>query len=356
MARDGRGGRRHTLIPGVPYAGVIPARRNDTCVWNERTCGQLFALQSTVPQPLRMPRRAESDPPMPLVVTRGEALAVGLTRDQIRQRIRSGRWRILAHGVYCRGAPTLGVQDHVTARMDHALRAQAEVLSFTGSVAALHSAAVLRGLPLWRPLPRDVALTVPLGSWNGTRPGVILHRFTLDEGDVEDGRIPLTSTSRTCMDVARLSSIADGFAVSDAALRAGLVTHDALVDVADRIRDPRGRHRSRLVARHASGLRESPAESASWAYFLRHRLPLPAMQVRLESPSGTFIARVDFWWERVRLVGECDGRMKYQSPDDLYDEKRREDAIRAAGHPVVRWTPQDLRDGALAARLRRLLV
>jgi very-short-patch-repair endonuclease len=71
------------------------------------------------------------------------------------------------------------------------------------------------------------------------------------------------------------------------------------------------------------------------------------------SPSGVFIARVDFWWERVGLVGECDGQMKYETPADLYAEKRREDTIRAHGYRVIRWGPQDLRSTLLAQRLHR---
>ena len=303
-----------------------------------------------------MSRRAAPDPLLPPVITRAEALAAGLTKDQIRQRVRSGRWRALAHGVYDRGVIAPGGNEYDDARQEHAHRTQAAVMAFTGSCAALHSAAVLHELPLWRPLPTSVALNVPRGNWNGTRPGVVLHRMTMDDEDVTDGRVPTTSVARTCIDLARLSSTSDGLATSDAALRAGRVTRDVLVDVSERTRDPRGRLRGRRVAREANGLRESPAESASWAYFMRHRLPLPTMQFVLVDLSGVFIARVDFWWERIGLVGECDGQMKYATPEDLYAEKRREDAIRALGHPVIRWGSRDLRSATLAHHLHRFLT
>jgi len=303
-----------------------------------------------------MSRHAAPDPLLPLVITRAEALAAGLTKDQIRQRVRSGRWRALAHGVYDRGVAAPGSNEYDEARLEHARRTQAAAMAFSGSSAALQSAAVLHDLPLWRPLPQSVALNVPWGKWNGTRPGVVLHRMTMDDDDVTDGRVPTTSVARTCIDLARLSSTSDGLATSDAALRAGRVTSDALVDVAERTRDLRGRIRGRRVAQEANGLRESPAESASWAYFIRHRLPLPTMQFVLVDSAGLFVARVDFFWERIGLVGECDGRMKYATPEDLYAEKRREDAIRALGHPVIRWGSKDLRFEALAQHLHRFLT
>jgi very-short-patch-repair endonuclease len=80
------------------------------------------------------------------------------------------------------------------------------------------------------------------------------------------------------------------------------------------------------------------------------------MQVEIRSPAGGFIARVDYLWERARLVGEADGVMKYEQRDDLYAEKRREDVIRSQGYQVLRWGMADLRSRALAERIRKSLA
>lgn len=300
-----------------------------------------------------MPRRAGPDPPLPSVFTSQDALEAGLTRGQIRQRIRGGRWRALARGVYTALPPPRARDDFAATRAEHELRATAAALSFTGACLCLHSAAVSRGLPLWHRVPDDVAVNVPLGKWSGTAADVVVHRMTLGSDHVELGRVPVTTVARTCIDIARLMSLADGLAVSDAALRSGLTTNAELEEVARSTVDRRGRGRGIRVAAHANGLRESPAESASWAYFLRHGVPLPQPQVVVLSRDGRFIARVDFWWEGSRVVGECDGRMKYQSPDDLYAEKRREDELRAEGLTVIRWGPRDLTSDRLARRLHR---
>ena len=41
-----------------------------------------------------------ADPDLPAVFTRAEAIGAGLSRHQIAQRVRSGRWRTLRRGVY----------------------------------------------------------------------------------------------------------------------------------------------------------------------------------------------------------------------------------------------------------------
>lgn len=300
-----------------------------------------------------MPRRAGQDPPLPSVFTSRDARAAGLTKDQVRQRIRGGRWRVLARGVYTAVPSPAAGDDFAAMRAEHELRAVAAALSFPGACVCLHSSAVIRGLPLWRPLPDDVAVNVPFGKWNGTTPDVVVHRMTLAEDHVEVLRVPVTTVARTCIDIARLLSLADGLAVSDQALRLGLTTSGELEDVARNSVDARGRGRGLQVATQANPLRESPAESASWAYFLRHGVPLPQPQVVILGRDGRFIARVDFWWEGSKVVGECDGRMKYRSPDDIYAEKRREDELRAEGLSVIRWGPRDLATDRLAQRLRQ---
>lgn len=300
-----------------------------------------------------MPPRSSPDPDLPVVCTVAEAYAAGLTRDQVRQRVRSGRWRSLAFGVYER---TVDVADDpgdrfACERGEHVRRATAGALAFRGSAIAVHSAVVAHGLPLASALPEDVALNVPMGDWNGRRIKAVLHRMTLLDGDLDIGRVPVTSVARTCADVARLMHPADGLAVADAALRAGRIDREDLAFALARSIDRRGMAQASMVLAHADPRRESPGESASWAYFLRHGVPLPRMQVDVRSAGGRFIARVDFLWAEARLVGEFDGRLKYVAGSDLYAEKRREDALRGEQYGVLRWGAVDLSTPDLARRI-----
>lgn len=54
----------------------------------------------------------------------------------------------------------------------------------------------------------------------------------------------------------------------------------------------------------------------------------------------------DFLWRRHKLIGEADGWDKYQvggQPESKFrEEKLREDALRAAGFTIVRWTWADV--------------
>ena len=110
--------------------------------------------------------------------------------------------------------------------------------------------------------------------------------------------------------------------------------------------------RAQAAIEHLDGRRESPLESASSAYFVRHRVARPRLQAEFVD-DGLLIARVDFWWEDAGLIGECDGRMKYLQPDDRYQETLREDRLRALGLDVMRWGWPDLRTPVLAERLSR---
>jgi hypothetical protein len=74
------------------------------------------------------------------------------------------------------------------------------------------------------------------------------------------------------------------------------------------------------------------------------------------------VGRTDFCWEVHRTLGEFDGRIKYgrllrpgqDASDVVFDEKRREDALRDLGWQVVRWTWDDLGSPSrLAERISR---
>src|SRR5690606_25157426 len=84
------------------------------------------------------------------------------------------------------------------------------------------------------------------------------------------------------------------------------------------------------------------------------------LQRELFTPDGVFVARVDFFWEELGIVGEFDGMGKYgagdprSTADSVRREKLREDAIRNLGFEVVRWTwPELFRFDVVADRFAR---
>jgi hypothetical protein len=147
--------------------------------------------------------------------------------------------------------------------------------------------------------------------------------------------VPVTSLARTVVDMARSESFRNAVVVADAALRAGLDV-DELHRACARTTGWPGAAAARRVVAFADAGAETPLESLSRVAFDRLALPAPEVQVEIWC-DGRFEARVDFLWREHNLVGEADGRSKYESVDVLYREKRREERLRGLGFEVVRW-------------------
>lgn len=95
---------------------------------------------------------------------------------------------------------------------------------------------------------------------------------------------------------------------------------------------------------------ESPGESRSRVIIQELGFEAPELQHRVQLPNGDWL-RCDFSWDRGRIVGEFDGRIKYDDARRLsgtddrsvyWAQVRREEAIRDTGRRVVRWGWEDL--------------
>ncbi|MCH6472222.1 type IV toxin-antitoxin system AbiEi family antitoxin domain-containing protein [Sinomonas terrae] len=127
-------------------------------------------------------------------------------------------------------------------------------------------------------------------------------------------------------------------------------SREALLALAGDLPFQAARRRMVAVVRFADEQAESVGESYSRALMAELGFEIPQLQVWIHR-DGRRIARVDFYWPKLRLVGEFDGLMKYTRAKDLSGrtpvevltaEKRREDEIRAVGKRVVRWGWDDL--------------
>lgn len=295
------------------------------------------------------------------VVSKRDVLEIGMTYKQVRNRIQRGDWERLARGQYTRTDEADSASRFDAERAEHARRAIAAQRNRPGSVISHRSAAILHGLPLVSGIPEEVEINRRFSGWDGHDQGVHVHDVQLEPHHalIVDG-VPITSLERTFFDVAACGFLPDALAVADAILRA---SPDLRLPafIASLPKGLRGIRTARRAAQHASGLRESPLESWSFADFIDWGIPLPACQAEIVDEAGGFIARVDFLWRRRDgrlLIGECDGALKYETTEAIYAEKRREDSIRAQSHDVVRWGWADLRGGGelLRHRLRRALA
>ncbi len=233
------------------------------------------------------------------------------------------------------------------------------------SVLSHVSAGIVWGLPVpWRLLGR-VHITRSSGSGKTSR-WVHRHLAPLEDADcaVLDG-LAVTGLVRTALDLSCLVHADEALAVMDACLRLG-ATPDELAAKADQITGLRGVGQARFAARHANALSESVGESRSRYWMIACDLELPELQVEIHDADGALVARSDFGWLERGVLGEFDGRVKYQSvllragetaSDAVMREKRRENRLRQMGYWVIRWVNDDLKDGyAFARRLERELA
>lgn len=286
----------------------------------------------------------------------------------------TGRITRLAPGVYVAtdalpGDPAAG----------HLLTALAHQVLRPRAIASHHTAALAWDLDLDDPAAAADALPafiLPSGRGARAEPSAAFrlavrdlppeHRVTHPSG------LMVTTPARAAVDVASELPLPEALVILDAAARLALADQVG----ARRVRDHYTRQRSLASARHplldaaaiaatqftrrhladlvphADPRRESPAESLSFGHMVLAGLPLPELQVRIS--LGDTDAYPDFLWPRFMVIGEVDGMVKYQTPEDLRREKRRQELLERLGYLVVRWEAREIRERP-AAVIQRIL-
>ncbi len=298
---------------------------------------------------------------LPRVITRADAVAAGLSKDQIRNLVRRGDWHSLDSGTYLTRVEQLP-DAHAQQRVAHIDRCVAAVRRHPGSFMAFASCVIARGLPLVTGVPQQGQLIVADGGWTGIRKGIRYRAMQvpsdhLTEIDIfGDGTtVPMTTAARTLADIARTMSAADALAAGDAALRAGMTSAQDVREILEAMWHVRGCRSAQHVVDLWDARRETALESWSALRFWEWGLPAPTPQVEFYDDEG-FIGRVDFFWEEYGVIGEADGRLKYDVPGALYEEKRREDRLRRAEgcRDLIRWGWSDLGSPGYRALRERL--
>ncbi len=237
---------------------------------------------------------------------------------------------------------------------DPLVRALAAAAACGGSVLSHRSALLAHGLPVIGAAPMRPQLTVPPRT-TGDLLDAELHRATLAPEDlVEVGGVLVTSVARTLIDVARRHTVTHSVAALDAALHARRVTCQELEPVLLRCWNwPRIRRAHRAV-RLADARAESPLESVSRLVLLWAGLPTPDLQVTLLDEYRVARGRGDFYWDEFGVVGEADGRGKYDARSVLTREKYRQEVMEDLGLVFLRWGWDDAVYGRTALRARCL--
>lgn len=291
--------------------------------------------------------------------TATQAVAAGFSPAELRRMIRTGTWSRLRRGVYVETELLSAAQKDPARR--HALDVAGALLVVgRPAVAGGTSAARILGLDLLAaPPPELVLVTSDRAATGQRRDGYLLRVAALPEHhtDLRFG-VRITTAARTVIDLARAGSLTAGVVVADSALHAGLTTQRQVTAVLADCARWRGIEHAQQVAALADRNAESVLESVSRVAMYEQGIPPPRTQVRVVD-GGDLVARVDFYWPDLGVVGEADGLAKYE-PDGrrttreiVRAEKRREERLADLGFEVVRWGWELARNPpALALRLR----
>jgi len=226
-----------------------------------------------------------------------------------------------------------------------------------------HSAAVLHGLPIIGGWPATVH-TITSGASGGSRNrSTIGHRGPAPAVVETVHGCRVTSLARTLVDVASSSTLLVGVTMLDYALGVAndrierdrtrpagapdtlALTKENLYRELQAVNPRTGRSRAERAIKFASPLAANPGETLSRVRIFQLGFAAPELQVCFPNVLGRN-AYVDFWWRRVRKIGEFDGFLKYGAGPVLGDrdpssvvwqEKQREDALRARVNSFDRW-------------------
>ncbi|MCJ0891916.1 hypothetical protein [Rhodococcus sp. ARC_M5] len=296
---------------------------------------------------------------MTRIVSRSDALSRGISDAELQRYCRTRAWRRLRPGRFVSREEF----DALPREDKHRVIAEAvfDATTSPDAVVSHVSAAVFHGLDVWNADLSRVHITRNRARGGGRSSAVrAVHTSPYTDEEVVDfDGVRITALARTVADCARSLPFETAVCIADFAARTrGLTTEDVLAAL-DSCPNHPGNRMARRVAEFMNGRSESVGESR--ARVVLHSLGYtPLLQVPITDSCGP-AGRVDFDLPDIETVLEFDGKVKYgryvpegkSAADVLWDEKRREDRIRATGRQVVRIAWSDLEHPELVDRMIR---
>lgn len=286
---------------------------------------------------------------------------LGLNSRSIRLLVGERTLVRLRHGCYIRGS--LWDRQSAGSRSKQLILAHAHgtLTTSTGDFVYSHtSAARLHDLFLWNVDDLIHVLLKVCPSSDRLGRDVRGHTRPFTEDDVVMiGRLRVTSLERTVVDCSMMLSYRHALVLVDQALRLG--ADPALMEtMADGLPGRRGIRNLRMALVNADPRSESAGETLTREVIHRLKLPVPELQVEVNSRAGRY--RLDFAWKEKKIALEFDGKVKYfayrPTGEALFEERRREKALTEEGWFFIRvewrdlFREQELKNRILAA-LRR---
>jgi hypothetical protein len=210
----------------------------------------------------------------------------------------------------------------------------------------------------WEIVPRFEGYPEVTRPSAGRRSGIVVIRGSLPADEFEVvAEIPVTSVSRTLLDLAAISTERQvERAMNEAEVRE-LTSRLSLPQLLERYPGRRGAATlGRLLAAKApAGITRNDFEERFVAFLDAYGLPRPRLNATL-AIRGRFF-EPDCLWDEQRLLVELDGRAVHGTGHAFEDDRQRDRILLTEGWRSARVTWRQLRDepGAIAADLRRML-
>lgn len=281
------------------------------------------------------------------LVSRGQLLHQGWTKEEIDWRVRAGRMHRVHDGVYAVGHKVMPRQG---------LWMAAVLASGPEALLSHQTAAALWGIRGYS--GGVIHVIVPHKSTSTKR---IRRHFSLVPADerAEHERIPVTSAHRTIFDLAASEDADSVVAMIKEAEYLNRWDRLSLPDLLERYPGKRGSRNIRFalerLEEEPAGRRRSWLEERFAPFLRRHHLPLPRFNDWILLGPKRY--QVDCHWPDLRQIGELDGWEGHSTRSAFQDDRARDRALRVAGYSVIRltWAQLDSEPTQVAADLRTLL-
>lgn len=281
---------------------------------------------------------------------RGLVTAVDLAEvtgrpDELRRRLRTGRWQRVLPGVLASS----------TLEITHEVLAAAAMLWEPSALLSHHQAAAALGI--WVPDPDRVHVTVPFSSKRrSTGQLEVVRTRAFPERCRTDGFLRLTPPARTVVDLGMCLTRRQLEAVLLSAVRIGATSAEAVLKEAQRLPGRAGLADVRAVTELWSPERESLLEDLLHADIAAVSEEPPVRQHEVVDPSGAVVARIDVAIVQLRLAFEADGLLHHSTDEQIARDQARDRRLLRYGWQTVRFREDALRArGSTRAEVSALL-
>lgn len=255
---------------------------------------------------------------LPSAFSRSDLPGLGLSPRDLRRLLGDGQVVQLLRGAY---APA-HLADEVEVRA-----AAAGLVLPAGAAVARTTAAWLHGVDARSPgrhlAPVPLECVVPCGTTPPRRPGLAATAAEMEDHDVTVlAGVPVTTPTRTAIDLARYLPPHLGLGCVDALAHAGLVHPARLAEELGRWTGQRFVARARRCIALCEPATESPGESWLRLRVVDAGFPPPEPQIWVHDAGGRRLYRLDMGWRLRRKAVEYDG-VEFHGPDRAASDRAR---------------------------------